>query len=118
MKASRLKKKAKHLDNFTGLTEEQFEELVGAVEKELETSKSSVSRARQRAQGGGRKANLGVEDQVLVILLYYRLYVTQILLGYLFDLDDSNVSRIITKLRPILIDVLPVPVQENGLFAS
>jgi len=37
-------------------------------------------------------AAAGFEDQ-LVTLMYYRLYLTQLLLGYLFDLDDSNVSR-------------------------
>lgn len=118
MKATRLKRKSKHLYNFTGLRVEQFDDLVSAVEKELEAEKRVNGKERKRAIGGGRKANLGIEDQVLVILMYYRLYLTQILLGYLFNLDDSNVSRLIGKLRPILIDVLPVPVQEELLFAQ
>ena len=50
--------------------------------------------------------------------MYYRLYVTQILLGYLFDLDDSNVSRLISELRPMLQAALPLPVQETLLFAK
>ena len=50
--------------------------------------------------------------------MYYRLYPTQVLLGYLFDLDDSNVSRIVTKLRPLLLAVLPLPVEETRLFAD
>lgn len=116
MQASRLRRKPRHLYNFTGLTLEQFDALCKAVKEELSVSKASKLKQRQRAIGGGRKTNLSVEDQVLVILMYYRLYLSQILLGYLFTLDDSNVSRLISKLRPILIDVLPVPVQERSLF--
>ena len=41
-----------------------------------------------------------------MVLTYYRLYLTQLLLGYLFTLDDSSVSRLISKLRPRLLEVL------------
>ena len=42
------------------------------------------------------------------------------LLGCLFDLDDSNVnvSRVVSRLRPLLPEVLPLPVQETLLFAN
>ena len=91
MKANRLKRRPKHLYNFTGLSVEQFNLLSKAVEARLAEAKGTQGKLRQRAVGGGRKAELGVEDQVLV-LLYYRLYLTQLLLGYLFNLDDSNVA--------------------------
>ncbi len=84
MKASRLKRKPKHLYNFTGLSVEQFKLLSKAVEVRLAEPKGTQGKLRQRAVGGGRKAELGVEDQVLGVLLYYRLYLTQLLLGYLF----------------------------------
>ena len=48
-------------------------------------------------------------------LIYLRLYVPQPLLGYLFNLDTSNVSRTIRRVRPLLTQVLPVPVQETLL---
>ncbi len=47
--------------------------------------------SRQRAIGGGRKAKLELEDKLVLGLMYYRLYLTQLILGYLSDLDDSNV---------------------------
>lgn len=115
MKASSLKKKPKHLYNFTGLTVEQFDQLCSAIELAFS---EQAPKARKRAIGGGRKAELSLENQVLVILIYYRLYVTQILLGYLFNLDDSNISRLINKLRPLLLEVLPLPAQETLLFAK
>ncbi len=40
------------------------------------------------------------------------------LLAYLFELDDSNVSRVVIRLRPLLHGLLPLPVQETVLFAG
>jgi hypothetical protein len=117
MRAAQLKRRPGHLQNFTGLSVGQFEELVEALRVEV-GSGQSVARPRQRAVGGGRKAKLELEDQVVLILMYYRLYLTQVLLGYLYDLDDSNVSRVVSRLRPLLLAVLPLPVQEKLLFAD
>ena len=118
MRASQLKKKPKHFHNFTGLSVKQFDELCAAIEVAERASRIAETKPRKRAVGGGRKANLSLEDQVLVVLMYYRLYVTQILLGYLFRLDDSNVSRLIGRLRPLLLEVLPLPAQETLLFGG
>jgi len=117
MRAVQLKKRPKHFRNFTGLEVEQFERLAEAVRVVVAVEMPAQS-TRQRAVGGGRKAKLGLEDQVLVTLMYYRLYLTQLLLGYLFGLDDSNVSRVIAHVRPLLLEVLPSPVQETLLFAN
>lgn len=120
--AQRLKRKPKQFHNFTGLTVAQFDSLVAAVAQEQSERQandySGQAHERQRALGGGRRSKLAVENQVLVILIYYRLYVTQLLLGYLFDLDDSNISRLLRKMQPLLAAVLPVPVQEELLFTA
>lgn len=117
MRAAQLKKRPRHLRSFTGLSVVQFEELVAALGTEVSRDQRG-DRLRQRAVGGGRKAKLELEDQLVVTLMYYRLYLTQVLLGYLFDLDDSNVSRVITRLCPLLLGVLPLPVQETLLFTN
>jgi hypothetical protein len=45
--------------------------------------------------------------------------VSQTLLGYLFDLDDSNISREINeRMMPSLKEVLPVPMQDELLSPS
>lgn len=118
MRVDQLKKRPKHFQNFTGLSVEEFGEVVEAVKAEIGKTKEELSSTRRRAVGGGRKPSLEIEEQVLVLLMYYRLYVTQLLLGYLFEVDHSNVSRLIAKLRPILLDVLPLPAQEKGLFSG
>ena len=116
MRAAQLKKRPGHLQNFTGLSVGQFEALVEALRAEV--GGQGVTRPRRRAVGGGRKTKLGLEDQVVVTLMYYRLYLTQVLLGYLFDLDDSNVSRVINRLQPLLLEVLPLPLRERLLFTA
>ena len=92
--------------------------MLGAAVAEARAKRGVEREGRQRAVGGGRRAKLSLARQLLVVLMYYRLYITQILLGYLFDLDDSNVSRLIGELRPVLQAVLPLPVQETLLFAK
>lgn len=117
MRAAGLKRRPKHFANFSGLSVEQFESLVEAVET-AGAARHQEKESRQRAVGGGRKAKLAVEDQVLATLMYYRLYLTQILLGYLFNLDDSNVCRAVSRMRPVLLEVLPLPVREGLLLAQ
>ncbi len=120
--AERLRKRPRHFHNFSGLSVDQFDTLVAAVAEAQSEQQANndlrQAKQRQRAPGGGRLPKLDLEDQVLVVLIYYRLYITQLLLGYLFDLDDSNVSRLIRRLQPLLADVLPVPVQEEPLFSE
>ena len=118
MRVKRLKKRPKHFQNFTGLSIKEFDELVEGIRSHIESEREKPSRTRQRAIGGGRKAALELEDQVMVLLMYYRLYVTQLLLGYLVDLDDSNISRLISRLRPIMLEILPLPARERGLFGE
>jgi hypothetical protein len=57
----------------------------------------------------GRAYKHDLSTMVILLLIYYRSYITQDFLGYLFDLDKSNVCRIIKKLEPLLASVLPIP---------
>ena len=44
-----------------------------------------------------------------MLLVYYRLYITFTLSGFLFDLDQSNVCRDITMLEPLIKLCVPLP---------
>jgi hypothetical protein len=45
-----------------------------------------------------------------MLLVYYCLYITYTLAGFLFDLDQSNIRRDIQKIEPLLIrNCLPIP---------
>jgi len=71
---------------------------------------------RKRGIGGGRKFHLALEDRLLMTLMYFRLYTSYTLLGYLFDLDGSNVGREINhRMLPALLSILPVPMQDEYL---
>jgi hypothetical protein len=100
---------------------EQFQELVAAlmpVYAKLQQERLKKSN-RERKAGGGRKFELGFEERLLLTLMYLRLYVSQTLLGYIFELDDSNVSREINRrMIPSLKAVLPLPMQDELLTPS
>jgi hypothetical protein len=114
----RLSRQARHFQNFTGLRVEQFNEVVAAVRPVYaKVQRKRLKQVeRKRKAGGGRTFELAIEERLLLTLMYLRLYVSQTLLGYMFDLDDSNVSRDINKrMIPTLKQVLPVPLQEELL---
>jgi hypothetical protein len=49
-------------------------------------------------------------------LVYYRLYVTYTLAGFLFGLDQNNVCRDIEKIEPLDRRCLPTPQKVYGLL--
>ena len=44
-----------------------------------------------------------------MLLVYYRLYITHTLAGFLFDLDQSNVCRDMQKIEPLVRKCVPIP---------
>ena len=72
---------------------------------------------RLRSRGAGRNFNLQLPERLLMSLMYFRLYITQTLLGYLFELDTSNVSREINRrMLAVLSEVLPIPTRDEPLL--
>jgi len=43
------------------------------------------------------------------LLVYYRLYITYALVGFLFDVDQSTVWRDIRHLEPLVKERIPIP---------
>ena len=44
-----------------------------------------------------------------MLLVYYRLYITYTLAGFLFDLDQSNICRDIQKIEKLIRQCIPIP---------
>ncbi len=65
--------------------------------------------ARERKVGAGRCFKLNVQDRFLMLLVYYRLYITYTLTGFLFNLDQSNICRDIQKIESLIRKCLPIP---------
>ncbi len=54
----------------------------------------------------GRDYKRAIADRLLMLLLNYRSYVTQVFVGYMFGMDASRVCRILKKLEPILASIM------------
>lgn len=116
-KSTVLKRRPETFRRLTGLTIEKFAELLHNLTPlyyEAE-ARRLYKQSRQRAQGGGRKQDLSLEDKLIMLLMYYRLYVTHELLGFIFNLHNSNVSRHINYLEPLLAQVFHIPTQRITL---
>ena len=114
----KLQRKPKHFQSFTGITVAQFDEILKALRPVYgDYEQARLLRPdRKRKIGGGRKFSLSLEDRLLVTLMYFRLYTSYTLLGYLFDLDGSNVGRELNqRMLPALLSILPVPMQDELL---
>jgi hypothetical protein len=74
------------------------------------TTKSFISRKKRiRDAGAGRPFKLKVKERFVMLLVYYRLYMTYTLSGFLFDLDQSNVCRDLTILELLVKECVPFP---------
>jgi hypothetical protein len=97
--------KPKKLKQFSSLSPEQFSLLVERLSPLWqEAEKQRLDRpTRKRGIGAGRRYKVEtMEDKLLLVLMHYRFYTTHDLLGLIFDIDASNVSRMVTKMRPLL----------------
>jgi hypothetical protein len=59
-------------------------------------------RQRQRAIGAGHPFELQERDHLLLTVIWLRLYPIHEVLGYLFGVSDSTVSRLIERVLPLL----------------
>ena len=84
-----------------------YKELVPLYETWNE--KRLQQRKRQRNVGGGQKHRLSLKDRLLLVLMFYRTYTTKGFLGFLFWLDETNVSRNIKQIELLLIQIFRIP---------
>lgn len=76
---------------------------------EIQRLSSKRKDVRERSVGAGRPFKLDVKDRFLMLLVYYRLYITYTLAGFLFDLNQSNICRDIQKIERLIRQCLPIP---------
>jgi hypothetical protein len=108
----KLQRKLKQFQAFTGVTLAQFAEILQALQPVYaELEKERLTRQeRKRKTGGGPNFSLNLENRLMVTLMYFRLYVSYALLGYLFNLDGTNIGRETNqRMLPALLSILPEP---------
>jgi hypothetical protein len=97
--------------SFTGITVRAFAELLPAFrqayQEALDRRDGQRSAPRQRQRGGGSKGALPtLEDKLVFILGYFRLYPAQNLQGYLFGMGQPQANEWIHRLTPLLNQAL------------
>jgi DDE superfamily endonuclease/Helix-turn-helix of DDE superfamily endonuclease len=109
----KLSKKPLLFKSFTGLTVQEFDDIYN---KEItkryhkyELQRLSKRKDRKRDIGAGRPFKLDLKVRFLMLLVYYRLYITYTLAGFLFDLDQSNICRDIQKIESLVRQCIPIP---------
>ena len=118
MSYRRLYKKPLLFRSFTGLTIPEFDQISREIElkyEEYERRRLS-KRKRKRDVGAGRPFKLKARERLLMLLVYYRLYITYTLSGFLFDLDQSNVCRDLTILESLVKECIPLPKKIYKLY--
>ncbi len=96
---------------LTGLTRAAFQTLLPQVEQVwLDAQHRRRQRPnRRRRPGAGPKFALSVADQLLVLLIYYRTYVSHVFLAFLFAVDDATICRTIRRIEPLLAGLFRIP---------
>jgi hypothetical protein len=109
--ADRLRRCPDTFRRLTGLTPDKFDRLLAelAPRHEAAVRRRRDRPGRRRKPGAGRRHKLELADRLLMLLVYYRTYVTHAFLGFLFGVDDSAVGRNINPLEPLLAGVFRVP---------
>lgn len=115
---NKLAKKPRAFQSFTGVSVQQFDFLSSEIKKEYritEQKRLLSGRKRERKIGAGRRFSLPLKDRLVMLLVYYRMYITYELAGYLFNLDQSNVYRDIRYLEAAVRGSIPIP---QKMYAS
>jgi hypothetical protein len=108
----RLSRKPLLFKSFTGLTIKEFDDIYEEITRRYgthELKRLFERKNRKRKIGAVRHFNLNLKDRFLMLLVYYRLYITYTLAGFLFDLDQSNICRDIQKIEGPIRKCIPIP---------
>jgi hypothetical protein len=107
----RLRKAPKAFRRLTGITPTAFDHLLAQLTPlhQAADARRKARPGRKRKPGGGRKHALDLADRLLMLLIYYRTYISHAFLGFLFGLDDSAVGRDINPLQPLLAGIFRIP---------
>ena len=96
----------------TSLTVSEFDELAGRFDEAwaaIRAAKTAAGTARQRRPGGGRKGCLdSAEQKLFFILLYFKTYPTQDVMGLLFGITQGQVSEWVRQLTPVAGQLIPL----------
>ena len=90
--------------SMTGLHVDKFDDLLADVLPRFHAAEAArLTRPnRKRAIGGGPGFNLDARNQLLLTVIWLRLYPIHEVLAYLFAISDTTVGRAIGRVLPLL----------------
>jgi hypothetical protein len=96
---------------LTGLTPKEFKLLLPTFERayarRYPATQTMMGEPRRRKSGGGQRSKLAsTEQKLLFALVYLKTYPLQVLLGEMFDMDQSRANRWLHQLLPVLQQAL------------
>lgn len=86
----------------SGLTVAMFDEIIEQLKPLWDKEITGVYKRP------GRYFKMPLEDIVLMALVYYRTYTSMVWIGFLFNLNESNVSRLIRRVEPLLAKIMTI----------
>lgn len=93
------KKLSNSMSNFRRFTGVELPIFIEMVEK----IRPDWDKIESKKKCHGRSSHLPIlEDKMLSLLIYYRFYISHMFLGYLFNMDASNICRLFRVLEPIV----------------
>jgi len=102
----RLKENPRALRTFTSLDQSEFDTLLPSFDVAWNAytyDHHIKKKTRKRRLGGGRKARLAsIEDQLLFILVYFKIYPLQEVMASMFAMSQGRVNEWIHTLSPVL----------------
>ena len=94
-------------ENIKNYSDKEFKRLTGVEPKTFKLMAKEIrihdERLKKRkGNNRGRQFSLSIEDQILMMLMYYREYRTQYHIGETYGLHESNVGKNIKRTENIL----------------
>ncbi len=99
---NKISKHPKIFLRLLGVTREEFEIVVTKLEPQWQ------QKVINKYKRPGRNYKLSIQQMLMILLLYYRTYSTQMQIGFMFGVDDSRVCRIIKLLEPLVAKIIAV----------
>jgi hypothetical protein len=96
---------------LTGLSVAEFDKLLGRLEvaATAKRNRRDSHPGRRRKPGGGRRHALDLGRRLTLLLMYYRTYISQEFLGFLFGIDKGTACRAIQEIALLLTGIFRIP---------
>ncbi len=100
---------SQEIKRLLGLERQQFLGLIayGKLLKENQNKEIEKSKTRLIKKGGGNKAKLSKEEQIILMLVYLRHYLSFQLLGIMFKISESSAHNIFNYWQSLFEGNLP-----------